>query len=218
MKFDQYNIIFIVGVLCGFGYVMVVMFFQYGWEVIGIVCDLLFYMLFYDLVKMYFLWLCLVMFDICDEVQLVVLQVMFFLVSFDMLFVNVGIINCDLLQIIGDVFIEEFYQVMFINVLVLMWVIECLQQVVKLQGLFGVMFFGQGSVINNFIGQWEFYCGSKVVLNMFMCSFVVCFFLVFYLLVVMVLGWICIEFGGVDVLLIIEEMILCLVNVLFDKW
>lgn len=44
---------------------------------------------------------------------------------FDMLFVNVGMIN-DLNEMIGEVMIDEFVCVMIMNVLVLMCVIEML--------------------------------------------------------------------------------------------
>lgn len=37
-------------------------------------------------------------------------------------------------------------------------------------------------------------------------------------MVLMVFGWVCIEFGGFDVCLIIDESVLSFVDVLFVKW
>jgi NAD(P)-dependent dehydrogenase (short-subunit alcohol dehydrogenase family) len=90
--------------------------------------------------------------------------------SFEMMFVNAGVIN-NQKETIGDVTTEEFIRVMVTNSLCPMRVVASLEGLVAADGLIGVMSSGQGGVANNVGGMREVYRGSKAALSQFMRSY-----------------------------------------------
>ena len=90
---------------------------------------------------------------------------------FDILFVNAGTANRNQDEGIAEVSTEEFVHVMLTNALGVMRAVEGLQELVRPDGLVGVMSSGQGSVGNNTNGGHEVYRGSKAALNHDMRSY-----------------------------------------------
>ncbi len=130
-----------------------------------------------------------------------------------MLFVSAGVTN-NPQETIAEVSTEEFVRVMVTNALSPMRVLEALYDLVRDDGLVGVMSSGQGSVSNNTMGQREVYRGSKAALNMFMRSFAARHAADRKSMVLMAPGWVRTEMGGPEARLSIEESVPNLVNTL----
>lgn len=137
--------------------------------------------------------------------------------TFEILFVNAGIVNREPDQPIGEVSTEDFVQLMATNALGPMRAIESLEQYVTPDGLIGVMSSGQGSITNNTRGGRELYRGSKAALNMFMRGLAARQAGSSRALAVMAPGWIRTALGGPKAPFGIEDNIPPLVDTLLAK-
>jgi len=136
---------------------------------------------------------------------------------FDVLFVNAGTTNPDPTQTIGQVSTEDFVNLMITNALSPMRVLETLADLVRPDGLLGVMSSGQGSIANNHAGQRELYRGTKAALNQFMRSFAARQDNARRPMLTLAPGWVRTELGGEQAPLGIADSIPSLVNVMLDK-
>ena len=134
--------------------------------------------------------------------------------AFDMLFVNAGTANRNQAETIAETSTDEFVRVMLTNALGVMRAVEGLQDLVRLDGLIGVMSSGQGSIANNTKGGHEVYRGSKAALNQYMRSYAARRADDRRALVLMAPGWIRTELGGPEAPFSIEETIPQLVDTL----
>ena len=134
--------------------------------------------------------------------------------SFDILFVNAGTANADQAETIADVSTDEFVRVMITNALSPMRVVEGLQDLVRADGLIGVMSSGQGSVSNNLKGGHEVYRGSKAALNQYMRSYAARHEGEERAMVLMAPGWIRTALGGPDAPFSMAEAVPKVVDVL----
>jgi NAD(P)-dependent dehydrogenase (short-subunit alcohol dehydrogenase family) len=116
--------------------------------------------------------------------------------SFDMLFVNAGVVNRDPGATMAGVTDEEFAHVMATNALGAMRAVEELQDLVRPDGLIGVMSSGQGSLANNASGRNDLYRASKAALNQLMKSYAGRHADDGRALVLMAPGWIRTDLGG----------------------
>ena len=132
--------------------------------------------------------------------------------AFDMLFVNSGTANREQAETIAETSTEEFVRVMLTNALGVMRTVEGLQDLVRPDGLIGVMSSGQGSITNNNRGGHEVYRGSKAALNQYMRSYAARHADDRRALVLMAPGWIRTELGGPEAPLSVEEAIPPLVD------
>lgn len=137
--------------------------------------------------------------------------------SFDMLFVNAGTANDHQEDTIAQVSTDDFVRVMITNALSPMRVIECLQALVPVHGLIGVMSSGQGSVSNNEKGGHEVYRGSKAALNMYMRSYAARHAEDPRALVLMAPGWIRTALGGSKAPFSLEETVPKIVSTLLSQ-
>tara|TARA_R110002124_G_scaffold1797_16_gene11536 strand:- start:39676 stop:40386 length:711 start_codon:yes stop_codon:yes gene_type:complete len=133
--------------------------------------------------------------------------------SFDMLFVNAGTASMQD-ETVADIAPDEFTRVLLTNALGPMQVIEGLQDLVKDDGLIGVMSSGQGSIGNNTNGHHEVYRSSKAALNQLMRSYAARHADDSRALVLMAPGWIRTELGGPEAPFGVEETIPQLVDTL----
>jgi NAD(P)-dependent dehydrogenase (short-subunit alcohol dehydrogenase family) len=109
--------------------------------------------------------------DITDTEQLSALKARLQHQRYDALFVNAGTANQNPGETIAEVSTQEFAHVMITNALSPLRVIETLQDLIKEEGLIGVMSSGQGSIGNNEKGGREVYRGTKAALNQYMRSY-----------------------------------------------
>lgn len=137
--------------------------------------------------------------------------------SFHMLFVNAGTANRNQDETIAEVSDEEFVRVMLTNALGVMRAVEGLQDVVRADGLIGVMSSGQGSIANNEKGGHEVYRGSKAALNQYMRSYAARHTGEERPMVLMAPGWIRTELGGPKAPFSLEETIPQLVETLVTQ-
>ena len=137
--------------------------------------------------------------------------------SFDMLFTNPGTANDHPHATMAEVATDEFMRVMTTNALSPMRVIEGLQDLVRTDGLIGVMSSGQGSVSNNERGGNDLYRGSKAALNQFMRSYAARHAGEPRALVLMAPGWIRTDMGGPDAPFGVEETIPKVADVLIAQ-
>lgn len=144
--------------------------------------------------------------DINDPAQVAALRSRMASKTFDLLFVNPGVVN-DALETIADVSTDEFVRVMVTNALSPMRVVEALQALVRPTGTIGVMSSGQGSVANNLNGNYEVYRASKAALNMLMRSFAARRSDDPRTLLLLAPGWVRTDLGGPNARLSIEESI-----------
>lgn len=136
---------------------------------------------------------------------------------FDILFHNAGIANKNQEETIAEVSVEEFSNVMVTNALSPLRVIESLQNLVRTDGLIGVMSSGQGSVSANTTGGHEVYRGSKAALNQYMRSYAARHAGESRALVLMAPGWVRTDLGGPQAPLSIADSIPKVVNVLLAQ-
>ncbi|ESK40601.1 hypothetical protein P256_01056 [Acinetobacter nectaris CIP 110549] len=139
--------------------------------------------------------------------------------KFDVLFVNTGTANKNQNETISEVSTEEFIHLMVTNALAPMRTINVMQDLVKPNGLIGVMSSGQGSISNNNIGGKEVYRGTKAALNQYMRSYAIregekypqrSFLL-------LAPGWIRTELGGNNAPFSLEETIPNIVNIIEES-
>lgn len=128
---------------------------------------------------------------------------------FDVLFVNSGTVNANAAQgeTIAQVSTEEFARVMNTNALGPMRAVECLGDLVRADGLIGVMSSGQGSVAGNTNGGAEVYRASKAALNTLMRSYAARHAADPRALVLMAPGWIRTALGGPNAPFTMEETV-----------
>lgn len=136
---------------------------------------------------------------------------------FDVLFVNAGTANRNQGESIAEVSTEEFVHVMLTNALGVMRAVEGLQNLVRSDGLIGVMSSGQGSVSNNTRGGHEVYRGSKAALNQYMRSYAARHAGEPRAIVLLAPGWIRTELGGPEAPFSVEESIPKIVDVLVSQ-
>jgi NAD(P)-dependent dehydrogenase (short-subunit alcohol dehydrogenase family) len=136
--------------------------------------------------------------------------------SLDILFVNAGTANMND-ETVADVPIDEFARVLVTNALSPMRVIERMQDLVKADGLIGVMSSGQGSISNNTNGKHEIYRSSKSALNQLMRSYAARHAADKRALVLMAPGWIRTDLGGASAPAGTEEAIPLVVNALLAE-
>ena len=133
---------------------------------------------------------------------------------FDVLFVNAGTANQNQGEGIADVSTEEFVRVMLTNALGVMRAVEGLAELVRPDGLLGVMSSGQGSIGNNTRGGHEVYRGSKAALNQYMRSYAARHAGKPRAMTLLAPGWIRTALGGPTATFGVEESIPKIVDVL----
>lgn len=136
--------------------------------------------------------------------------------AFDMLFVNAGTANPGD-EPIGEVSTDAFVRVMLTNALGVMRTVEGLDDLVRADGVIGVMSSGQGSVSNNTNGGHEVYRGSKAALNQYMRSYAARHSGGQRALVLMAPGWVRTDLGGPKAPLGVDDSIPGVVEVLLAQ-
>ncbi|WP_374472207.1 SDR family NAD(P)-dependent oxidoreductase [Phenylobacterium sp.] len=91
--------------------------------------------------------------------------------SFDLVFINAGIVNRRPADTMAEVATADFVEVMATNVLGVMRAVEALGSLARPGGVVGVMSSGQGSIANNANGTNDVYRASKAALNQAMASY-----------------------------------------------
>jgi NAD(P)-dependent dehydrogenase (short-subunit alcohol dehydrogenase family) len=137
--------------------------------------------------------------------------------SFDILFVNAGTANQNQDETIAEVSTDEFVRVMITNALSPMRVVEGLEDLVRANGLIGIMSSGQGSVANNEKGGHEVYRGSKAALNQYMRSYAARQARKPRALILLAPGWIRTALGGPEAPFSVDEAIPNVVEVLLAQ-
>ena len=156
--------------------------------------------------------------DVTKRDQIAVLHERLSGQTFDMLFVNAGIANLEKHNAtMADLSPDEFTDVMITNVLGVMSAVELLQDLVRPDGLIGVMSSGQGSIANNTNGVNDLYRSSKAALNQVMKSYAARHAGGRRSLVLMAPGWIRTDLGGPAAPFGMEEAIPEVVNVLIAQ-
>jgi NAD(P)-dependent dehydrogenase (short-subunit alcohol dehydrogenase family) len=206
----------IIGASRGLGLAMAAEFLARGWKVVATVCGNGRTAL-HDLADQHAGRVEIASLDVTDPTQIAALRNHLAGSSFDILFHNAGTANKKREDTIATVSTEEFVQVMVTNALSPMRVIESLQDLVRADGLIGVMSSGQGSIGNNEKGGNEIYRGSKAALNMYMRSYAARRAEDGRALILMAPGWIRTELGGPNAPFGIEETIPDVVNVLLSQ-
>jgi NAD(P)-dependent dehydrogenase (short-subunit alcohol dehydrogenase family) len=136
---------------------------------------------------------------------------------FDVLFVNAGTTNKNQDESIAEVSTEEFLRVMLTNALGVMRTVEGLAELVRPDGLIGVMSSGQGSIANNTRGGREVYRGSKAALNQYMRSYAARHADEPRAKMLLAPGWIGTALGGPGATFTVEESIPKIVDVLIAQ-
>jgi NAD(P)-dependent dehydrogenase (short-subunit alcohol dehydrogenase family) len=155
--------------------------------------------------------------DITEADQIAALRERLSGAELDMLFVNAGTANRDGMAAIGDVSADEFTRLMLTNVLGVMRAVDGLQELVRPEGLIGVMSSGQGSIANNTNGGREAYRASKAALNQCMRSFAARRADDPRAMVLMAPGWIRTDLGGSNAPFSMEEAIPQVVDALMAQ-
>ena len=137
--------------------------------------------------------------------------------SFDILFSNAGTANRNQDETIADVSTAEFVHVMVTNALGPLRVVEALQDLVRTDGMIGVMSSGQASISNNEKGGHEVYRGSKSALNQCMRSYAARHADDKRAIVLIAPGWVRTELGGLEAPLSVEDSIPKVVDVLLAQ-
>jgi NAD(P)-dependent dehydrogenase (short-subunit alcohol dehydrogenase family) len=136
---------------------------------------------------------------------------------FDVLLVNAGTANRNQGEGIADVSTEEFVRVMLTNALGVMRTVGGLAELVRPDGLLGVMSSGQGSIGNNTRGGHEVYRGSKAALNQYMRSYAARHADKPRAMALLAPGWIRTALGGPAATFGVEESVPKIVNVLMAQ-
>jgi len=208
--------ILLIGASSGLGFAMASAFLQKGWKVVGTVhrstrSDL------YDLADKHPGHLDVETLDVNEPAQIAALHDRLSGCIFDILFHNAGTANKNQDETIAEVSTDEFVRVMVTNALSPMRVVEGLQDLVRSDGLIGIMSSGQGSIGNNEKGGHEVYRGSKAALNQYMRSYAARQANNSRALVLMAPGWIRTALGGPDAPFSVEEAIPKVVDVLLAQ-
>lgn len=208
--------ILLVGASRGLGHAMAVAFVNKGWNVVGTVRggDRT---PFHDLADAHAHRVTVEQLDIAEPDQITALRERLSRSAFEMLFVNAGTANRNQAETIAETSTEEFMRVMLTNALGVMRAVEGLQDVVRADGLIGVMSSGQGSIANNEKGGHDVYRGSKAALNQYMRSYAARHANEGRALVLMAPGWIRTELGGPDAPFSVEEAIPPLIDTLIAQ-
>jgi NAD(P)-dependent dehydrogenase (short-subunit alcohol dehydrogenase family) len=135
---------------------------------------------------------------------------------FDMLFVNAGTANMKD-EIAGVIATDEYAHVLVTNALGPLRMIEACRNLVRADGLIGVMSSGQGSNTNNTNGLHEVYRSSKAALNQLVCSYAARHADDPRALVLMAPGWIRTQLGGPKAPFGVEESVPLIVDILLDR-
>ncbi|KGT86478.1 3-oxoacyl-ACP reductase [Erwinia typographi] len=210
--------ILLIGASRGIGLAMTDEFLQRGWQVTATVRGTGHTGL-HDLSSTYPNELIIEQVDMTDSDQLTGLHQRLAKHHFDILFINAGTSNRNQNETIAEVTTEEFVHLMITNALSPMRTTEALQDLVKEDGLIGIMSSGLGSVGNNIKGGKEVYRGTKAALNQYLRS---------YAareaeqhpersLLLLAPGWIRTELGGSDASFSLEETIPEIVNTIEAK-
>lgn len=213
---QQKGTVLLVGASRGLGLAMAEQFVKKEWHVVGTVRESGRTEL-HDLAGAYPDRVTVEMLDITEADQIAGLRDRLSGGAFDMLFVNAGTANHDQDETIAEVSTDEFVRVMLTNALGVMRAVEGLQDVVRADGLIGVMSSGQGSVANNAKGDHEVYRGSKAALNQYMRSYAARHADDPRALVLMAPGWIRTELGGPNATFSVEDTIPQLVDTLIAQ-
>ena len=155
--------------------------------------------------------------DVTDTEQIAALRARLAGRCFDILFVNAGTANSHQDETIAEVSTDEFIQVMVTNALSPMRIIEALQDLIRADGLIGVMSSGQGSIAGNEKGGHEIYRGSKSALNQYMRSYAARHAGEPRALLLLAPGWIRTALGGPNAPFGLEETVPDIVNMLLSK-
>lgn len=198
--------VLIIGVNCGLGLEYCWQLFECGWMILVVVCDL-FVVSEFKVLDFGEGCFNLYVYDVSDVLAVVKLveQVIGLI---DFLFVNVGMMFCEICNF-GIVGSEYFISEMCVNVFVFLVLVEVfVDQVVQLEMKVIVLQFScMGLISDNDSGGVYGYCVFKVVFN------VIGKFLSFDLqdcgivMLVLYLGWVCIDMGGFGGLLMVEELV-----------
>jgi NAD(P)-dependent dehydrogenase (short-subunit alcohol dehydrogenase family) len=203
---QQPKTVLLVGASRGIGAAMAGEFLKKGWRVVGTVrqsggTEL------HDLASAHADQVTIERLDITQPDQIAGLRNRLLGGAFDMLFVNAGTANADQAETIAETSTDEFIRVMLTNALSVMRAVEGMQDLVRPDGLIGVMSSGQGSIANNIKGGHEVYRGSKAALNQYMRSYAARHADDQRAMVLMAPGWIRTELGGPEATFSVEETI-----------
>jgi NAD(P)-dependent dehydrogenase (short-subunit alcohol dehydrogenase family) len=213
---DTIPTILLVGASRGLGLAMAAEFLKRGWNVVGTVRGDARTLL-HDLADAHPGRVEIAPLDINEPAQIAALHVRLSGRSFEMLFTNSGTVSAHPNETVAQVSSDEFARVMMTNALSPMRVTEGLQDLVRPDGVIGVMSSGQGSVSNNEKGGAEVYRGSKAALNQLMRSYAARHAGVPRALVLMAPGWIRTALGGPDAPFGVEDTIPKVVDVLIAQ-
>lgn len=208
--------ILLIGASRGLGHAMAAAFVAQGWNVVGTVRGSARTAL-HDLADEHPGRVDIASLDITRPDDIQALYERFAAHRFDILFVNAGTANAHQGESIADVATDEFVRVMVTNALSPMRVIEGLQDLVRTDGLIGVMSSGQGSISNNEKGGHEVYRGSKAALNMYMRCYAARHADSARALVLMAPGWIRTALGGPNAPFGLEETVPDIVSTLLSQ-
>ena len=203
----------LVGASRGLGQAMAAEFVKKGWRVVGTVREGGRTRL-HDLADASAGQVTIEQLDITEPDQIAALRDRLSGRVFDLLFINAGTANRNQAETIAETSTDEFVRVMLTNALGVMRAVEGLQDLVRADGLIGVMSSGQGSIANNVKGGHEVYRGSKAALNQYMRSYAARHTDDRRAMVLMAPGWIRTELGGPEATFSIEETIPQLVQTL----
>lgn len=137
--------------------------------------------------------------------------------TFDVVFINGGIVNRTPSDTLADVSTDEFAHVMATNVLGVMRAIETLGGLARPGGVIGVMSSGQGSIANNANGTNDVYRASKAALNQAMSSYAGRHAAEGHAFILMAPGWIRTEMGGANAPFGVEDAMPQIVDVLIAQ-
>jgi NAD(P)-dependent dehydrogenase (short-subunit alcohol dehydrogenase family) len=213
---DPASTILIIGASRGLGLAMAAEFLKKGWNVVGTVRGSAMTEL-HDLANDHPGRVEIESLDVTEPDQIRALHDRLSGRTFDILFHNAGIANANPQESVAEVSTDEFVRIMVTNALSPMCVIEGLQDLVRADGLIGVMSSGLGSISNNEKGGGEVYRVSKTALNMNMRSYAARHAGEPRALVLMAPGWIRTALGGPDAPFSVEEAIPAVVDVLLSQ-
>lgn len=153
--------------------------------------------------------------DIADPAKIAAMRGRLANRMFDMMFINAGTANMKD-EAAGVIETDEFARVLVTNALGPMRVIEAYRDLVRPNGLIGVMSSGQGSIANNTNGLHEVYRSSKAALNQLVRSYAARHTDDPRGLVLLAPGWVRTRLGGPKAPFGIEESVPMLVDVLIE--
>lgn len=214
---DKAPAILIIGASRGLGHAMAAELLKRGWNVVGTMRPIEGRTQLHDLADENQGRVEVETVDICEPEQIAALRARLSGRVFDILFVNAGTANANPNDTIAEVSTEEFIRVMVTNALGPMRLVEALQDLVRPDGLIGVMSSGQGSIANNTNGGFEVYRGSKSALNQYMRSYAARHASEPRAFVLMAPGWIRTALGGPNAPFGLEETIPDIVSTLLSK-